>query len=590
MSAGDEDTAQWMVRQTNGNTFRFRELTTLQRWIVERKVTRDDRISKDGQSWKRLGDIAELATFFQVVDSSTPAFPSAPAYTPPPYQAPAAPAWPAATPMQPMQQMAPMQPIAPMVQGPPVAAFPVAAQPAQQYVAPAPFAPPPTGAAWEKSPQPLPVAQPSGAWNMGGPEARSPRSSDPDVDFPRKRGGKAKWVVLALVVLVAAGAGAVLAQPGLLDRIKQKLAGVSELAVNQANQGFVALDRDSYASIDQAIDNFNKASSIDPNYAVAHAGLARALVAKAEYRGEQAAVLAAGLELLPADKKEGQAEAVRIIRHEVDDLADRAFNAAKEALKLSPSDVEPNAAMADYYRVKNAEAQMKPLIERARTANANDAVVYYVLGSSVAADPAAVQRASRYFDQALEINPKMQAARFKVARLLFQQGDKDKAMVQTEAILREVPDHERAKALLEQLKPAPVVVPAAPAAPAPPKPLTFDQLIAQAEKLREAEQAQKALTFYEKALELQPEDPDAHTGAGWCLVDLEQYDEAVAEFKTALESAPRLTDAHMGLAEAYRGKGMKRDAIKHYQAYLDVLPDGPDAAIAKRMIQQLGGN
>lgn len=59
---------EWMIRQRAGNVFRFKELTTLQKWIVERKVARDDEISKTGQTWKRLGNIAELATFFQVVE------------------------------------------------------------------------------------------------------------------------------------------------------------------------------------------------------------------------------------------------------------------------------------------------------------------------------------------------------------------------------------------------------------------------------------------------------------------------------------------------------------------------------------------
>ncbi|HEX4622439.1 MAG TPA: zinc-ribbon domain-containing protein [Myxococcaceae bacterium] len=61
---------EWKVRQANGNVFNFRELTTLQKWIVERKVSRDDEISLTGESWKRLGNIAELASFFQVVDEA----------------------------------------------------------------------------------------------------------------------------------------------------------------------------------------------------------------------------------------------------------------------------------------------------------------------------------------------------------------------------------------------------------------------------------------------------------------------------------------------------------------------------------------
>jgi len=59
---------EWKVRQTNGSQFTFRELTTLQKWIVEGKVSRDDEISLAGtEHWKRLGNIGALAPFFKVV-------------------------------------------------------------------------------------------------------------------------------------------------------------------------------------------------------------------------------------------------------------------------------------------------------------------------------------------------------------------------------------------------------------------------------------------------------------------------------------------------------------------------------------------
>src|SRR4051812_911079 len=65
-----EKSREWKVKQSNGNVFTFKELTTLQKWIVERKVSRDDEISLTGESWKRLGNIAELASFFQVVEEA----------------------------------------------------------------------------------------------------------------------------------------------------------------------------------------------------------------------------------------------------------------------------------------------------------------------------------------------------------------------------------------------------------------------------------------------------------------------------------------------------------------------------------------
>lgn len=67
---GKDKPKEWKVRQVTGNVFNFKELTTLQKWIVERKVTREDEISLTGETWKKLGQIAELSPFFQVVDAA----------------------------------------------------------------------------------------------------------------------------------------------------------------------------------------------------------------------------------------------------------------------------------------------------------------------------------------------------------------------------------------------------------------------------------------------------------------------------------------------------------------------------------------
>lgn len=81
---------EWRVRQGSGNIFTFRELTTLQKWIIEQKVSRDDEISLSGDQWKRLGNIAELASFFQVVEAAErgKAAQAAPAVTPVPMSLP----------------------------------------------------------------------------------------------------------------------------------------------------------------------------------------------------------------------------------------------------------------------------------------------------------------------------------------------------------------------------------------------------------------------------------------------------------------------------------------------------------------------
>lgn len=63
----------WMVRHRDGTVLRFRELTTLQKWIVEQRVSSADEISRTGRTWRPLGDIAELASFFEVVAAANAA-------------------------------------------------------------------------------------------------------------------------------------------------------------------------------------------------------------------------------------------------------------------------------------------------------------------------------------------------------------------------------------------------------------------------------------------------------------------------------------------------------------------------------------
>ncbi len=69
---GTEPSARrWTIRKYDGSQVEFNEMTTLQRWIVERKVSREDEISHNGVKWKRLGTIPELGAFFDVVGGPT---------------------------------------------------------------------------------------------------------------------------------------------------------------------------------------------------------------------------------------------------------------------------------------------------------------------------------------------------------------------------------------------------------------------------------------------------------------------------------------------------------------------------------------
>lgn len=89
--------AEWHVATAHGRSLVAPDLATLHRWIIERRVTRDDRISQDGKTWQRVGEVADLVPFFDIVDSAerarradTPGPLMLPA--PPPYNSHPAPA------------------------------------------------------------------------------------------------------------------------------------------------------------------------------------------------------------------------------------------------------------------------------------------------------------------------------------------------------------------------------------------------------------------------------------------------------------------------------------------------------------------
>jgi len=66
----------WAIRRREGATETLATLRDLQRRITEGGLSEEDLISRSGEGWKRLGDIAELETFFQAARAAKAAAPA----------------------------------------------------------------------------------------------------------------------------------------------------------------------------------------------------------------------------------------------------------------------------------------------------------------------------------------------------------------------------------------------------------------------------------------------------------------------------------------------------------------------------------
>jgi predicted Zn finger-like uncharacterized protein len=60
----------WTLMTTLGQNHELRDLTQLHKWIIEKRVTRQDQISQDGVVWQTLGSMTDLVPFFDIVDSA----------------------------------------------------------------------------------------------------------------------------------------------------------------------------------------------------------------------------------------------------------------------------------------------------------------------------------------------------------------------------------------------------------------------------------------------------------------------------------------------------------------------------------------
>lgn len=438
---------EWKVRQPNGNVFEFKELTTLQKWIVERKVGRDDEISLLGDSWKRLGNISELASFFQVVDDARRG-----------------------------EQLASLQPPTPV---PPASLV-------SPPVPPRPSAPP-------AAPSKAPGRPPSPKLELPPPTFEAPKSLDPLKETLRQPSFSAP------------------PPPDPVPRLEN-----------------VTLRDKDFAPPPPPADDSSRFGALPK-------------VAPPEKSPRQAPRAAA-----PADDWEPPKQSG----------AGRWIGALLVLAGLG-------GGVGYYLAVYAPEQERARLAAEAQAQQAKDAEATRVR----AEEERAAQEQAR-----------------QVAAAAEEAAAKAKAQADAEAAAAAA----KAKAE-EEAAAAAKVVDAGPPTKVARVPRDFDGLLAQADRLRERDRPEAAMDLYGAAADLQPERVEPLAGRGLALLDMGSTLQAEASFEQALKLNARYAPALMGMAEALKAQGKKTKAVDFYERYLEVMPSGSEAEVARKNVKLLKG-
>jgi tetratricopeptide (TPR) repeat protein len=92
------------------------------------------------------------------------------------------------------------------------------------------------------------------------------------------------------------------------------------------------------------------------------------------------------------------------------------------------------------------------------------------------------------------------------------------------------------------------------------------------------EQLDEAIAHYQKALEINPDYPNAKNDLGTALLKKGRLDEAIACYQQALQIEPDYVKARNNLGNALLQEGRMEEAITQYQEVLQIKPDFAEAS------------
>lgn len=107
-------------------------------------------------------------------------------------------------------------------------------------------------------------------------------------------------------------------------------------------------------------------------------------------------------------------------------------------------------------------------------------------------------------------------------------------------------------------------------------------------KLLEKKETRAALTKYQRAIEMEPEQAPFHTKAGLVFLIDEKQDSAIGYFEKAVSLDPELAEARVYLGIAREQKGECGKAVVHLEKGMDLMPNKTAAKYLAKCYRKMG--
>jgi predicted Zn finger-like uncharacterized protein len=503
----------WMLRQPDGSVYTFERMTTLQRWIAEGKVSREDKVSRTGEGWQTLGSMKELAPFFEtaaaVLDEQDdedawgddgPTIRRSPTNQPDPLEGqsvrtpaaqrprpPGLPSRPAPIGTTPRSLPSPIgsSPGAPPAAGsppskpaiPPIGQRIAPTPPAAPRPADVPAAPPPPEAAVvenEDWSQGALLDSKSPAWiedrDQSSPHFREaepawteerisalPQEPKDEDDEPHQPRGKLLKVGVPILVIgfIAAGiAGLFLFRPDLFHQLASQV--ISESAPSSSSETYLRGREyfllDTTEGFRQADREYHRSKSGD---GLSQAGLAEVYTTWSQYYLDEVA----DDRLMAENASETDALALRaradIRQDEFQQKLEQARRFVDAALEQAQGTVEAHRAAADYYRLTGDISKARQHISRALQLGRDNGdklpETQYVEALVELTDDHDTTAAIRRLNNVIEGNSKLIRCHYRLARLQAASNDHESARQSLEAALALNKEHVLSREMLESL-------------------------------------------------------------------------------------------------------------------------------------------